>query len=208
LLRLDECKKQKKESDIGTFVEASLGKPMKWRLKAVKKFLVNDRKVLKFWCIWDDPSLYGEKRRFILHYFLADGTVDVSEIHIPNSGRDHFPQLLSRCKLPKVPPPTGCALIGSDYSDAVEYYTHADFRVGCYVTVYSRHFLIVKADEFTKQFYREVHGLTDKDFVPVEQKEKIYVPPVRCPPPHNGYGEEEDSLGSFYSLIPRPPRRN
>jgi len=208
LLNEEERKKQQEVSDIGTFVEASLGKPMKWHLQAVKKFLVNDRKVLKFWCVWDDPSLYGEKRRFILHHFLSDDTVEISEVHKPNSGRVHTPQLLSRCRLPKVPPPTGAALIGRDHSDIVEYYTHADFRVGCYVTVYSRHFLIVKADEFTKQFYKEVYGLTEKDFVPVEQKEEVYVPPKRSPPPHNGYGGEEDSLGSFYSLVPKPPRRN
>jgi len=207
-LALDNTKDRKQESDIRTFVEASLGKPMKWHLKAVKKFLANDRKVLKFWCVWDDPSLYGEKRKFILHYFLADGTVEVSEVHTPNSGRDYFPQLLSRCKLPKCPPPIGAAIIGTDHNDKIEFYTHADFRVGCYVTVYSRHFLIIKADDFTKQFYKEVHGLKDEDFVPVEQNEKIYVPPKVDPPPYNGYGEEEDSLGSFYSLVPKPPRRN
>jgi len=208
VMKEEERKKIQEESDIGTFIEASLGKPMKWRLQAGKKFLANDRKVLKFWCVWDDPSLYGEKRRFILHYFLSDGTVEVSELHKPNSGRVHAPQLLARCKLPKVPPPTGLALIGRDHSDIVEYYTHADFRVGCYVTVYSRYFLIVKADEFTMQFYKETHGLTDKDFVPIEQKEEVYVPPTRSLPPHNGYGGEEDSLGSFYSLVPKPPRRN
>jgi len=199
---------EKQESDIRTFVEASLGKPMKWHLEAVKKFLANDRKVLKFWCVWDDPTLYGEKRKYILHYFLADDTIEVSEIHTPNSGRDHFPQLLSRCRLPKVPPPTGAARIGTDHSDKIEYYTHADLRVGCYITVYARHFLIFKADEFTQKFYIDVHGLTPKDFEPIEQKEEVYVPPQRTPPPHNGYGEEEDSLGSFYSLIPKPPRRN
>jgi len=207
-LARENTKERKQDSDIRTFVEASLGKPMKWHLKAVKKFLANDRKVLKFWCTWDDPSLYGEKRKFILHYFLADGTVEVSEIHSPNSGRDYFPQLLSRCKLPKCPPPIGAAVIGTDHSDKIETYNHADFRVGCYITVYARHFLIIKADEFTKEFYKTVHGLKDEDFIPVEQNEEVYVPPQREPPPYNGYGEEEDSLGSFYSLVPKPPRRN
>jgi len=127
---------------------------------------------------------------------------------VPNSGRDHFPQLLSRCKLPKVSKPSGVALIGTDPSDKIEFYNHADFRIGCYVTVYSRHFLIIKADEFTKQFYKEVHGLEDKDFAPIIEKEEIIEKFERQPASYNGWGEEEDSLGSFYSLIPRPPRRN
>jgi len=196
------------ESDIRTFVEASLGKPMKWHLEKIKKFLANDRKVLKFWCVWDDPSLYGEKRRYIMHYFLADDTIEVSEIHQPNSGRDAFPQLLSRCKLPKVPPPVGAAKIGVDHRDKVEYYTHADLRVGSYVAVYGRHFLIIRADDYTKSFYMEVHGLAAQDFTPIEQKEEVYVVPECPPPPHNGYGSEQDSLGSFYSLVPKPPRKD
>merc|ERR1719499_2579890 len=175
-LALENTKDRKQESDIRTFVEASLGKPMKWHLKAVKKFLANDRKVLKFWCVWDDPSLYGEKRKYMLLYYLVDDTIEVSEIHTPNSGRENFPQLLKRCKLPRVPPPTGAARIGTDHRDKIDYYTHADLRVGCYVTVYSRHFLIVKADEYTKQFYMDVHGLTEQDFEPIEQKEEQNVP--------------------------------
>lgn len=196
------------ESDIRTFVEASLGKPMKWHLEKIKKFLANDRKVLKFWCVWDDPTLYGEKRKYIMHYFLADDTIEVAEIHQPNSGRDAFPQLLKRCKLPKVPPPVGAAKIGTDHRDKVDYYTHADLRIGSYVAVYGRHFLIIRADEYTRRFYIEVHGLTEEDFNPIEQKEEIYTVPECPPPPHNGFGTEQDSLGSFYSLVPKPPRKN
>jgi len=201
-------KQQEQESDIRTFVEASLGKPMKWHLEKIKKFLANDRKVLKFWCVWDDPTLYGEKRKYIMHYFLADDTIEVAEIHQPNSGRDAFPQLLKRCKLPKVPPPVGAAKIGVDHRDKVDYYTHADLRVGSYVAVYGRHFLIIRADEYTRRFYIDVHGLHAKDFLPIEQKEEIYTVPECPPPPHNGYGTENDSLGSFYSLVPKPPRKD
>jgi len=196
------------ESDIRTFVEASLGKPMKWHLAKVKKFLANDRKVLKFSCVWDDPSLYGAKRKYTLYYFLADDTIEVSEIHTPNSGRGNFPQLLKRGQLPKIPPASGAALIGRDHSDKIEYYTHADLRIGSYVTVYSRHFLIIDADPYTQHFYKKVHGLTDADFVPIEQKEEKKELPKPEIPPYNGYGGEIDSLGSFYSLVPKPPRKN
>ena len=40
--------------------------------------LSHDREVLRFFCIWDDTDrLFGDKRPFITHYFLADDTVEV-----------------------------------------------------------------------------------------------------------------------------------
>lgn len=31
--------------------------------------------VLRFWCIWDDrQSMYGDRRPYVLHYFLEDDT--------------------------------------------------------------------------------------------------------------------------------------
>ena len=42
-----------------------------------------------------------EKRPFVLHMFLADDTVEILEVATPNSGRDPFPALLKRIKLPK-----------------------------------------------------------------------------------------------------------
>ena len=37
----------------------------------------------------------------ILHYYLVDDSVEVREVHEPNDGRDPFPVLLRRQKLPK-----------------------------------------------------------------------------------------------------------
>ena len=37
----------------------------------------------------------------IIHYFLADDTVEIREVHEPNDGRDPFPVLLCRQRLPK-----------------------------------------------------------------------------------------------------------
>ena len=39
----------------------------------------------------------------IIHYFLADDTVEIREVHEPNDGRDPFPVLLCRQKLAKDP---------------------------------------------------------------------------------------------------------
>lgn len=40
---------------------------------------------------------------YVLNYFLSDGTIEVKEVRKQNSGKDPFPLLLNRKKLPKVP---------------------------------------------------------------------------------------------------------
>ncbi|CAN0297091.1 unnamed protein product [Lampetra fluviatilis] len=46
----------------------------------------------------------GEPRRLVLHYFLADDTVELRETLPPNSGRDAAPVFLRRGRLPKLAP--------------------------------------------------------------------------------------------------------
>lgn len=53
--------------------------------------------------MWYDEKLEGGYNYFTLNYFLADSTIEVKEIRYQNSGKDSFPLLLSRRKLPKVP---------------------------------------------------------------------------------------------------------
>ena len=67
----------------------------------LKQFLEHDRHVLRFNCIWDDrDTKFGELRRFKLHYYLADDTIEILEILPPNSGRESSSTFLSRQKLP------------------------------------------------------------------------------------------------------------
>lgn len=47
-------------------------------------------------------ALYGETRPYVLNYFLADDTVEVMEVSSSMSGRDPFPALLKKQRLPKV----------------------------------------------------------------------------------------------------------
>ena len=58
------------------------------RVKPQKQFLSNDRKVLLFNVIADNP--------YIIHYYLADDTIDIREVNFPNNGRDPFPLMLKR----------------------------------------------------------------------------------------------------------------
>lgn len=57
-------------------------------------FLHRDRQVLRFVCDWDGGGERAEARRFKLHYFLVDGTIEVLEDTKNLTGRDPFPVLL------------------------------------------------------------------------------------------------------------------
>lgn len=65
------------------------------------KYLENDRKVLSFNIYWNDDSLEGGLNFFILNFFLADDTIEVKEVKKNNSGKDPFPLLLNRKRIPK-----------------------------------------------------------------------------------------------------------
>ena len=68
----------------------------------LKQFLDHDRHVLRFYCYWDDTdSMFGDPREMVLHYFLADDTIEIREVIPQNSGRDAAPMFLRRGQLPK-----------------------------------------------------------------------------------------------------------
>lgn len=69
----------------------------------LEKYLSNDRKVLSFSILWEDFSLEGGANYFTLNFFLADDTMEVKECRKQNSGKDPFPLLLNRKKIPKMP---------------------------------------------------------------------------------------------------------
>lgn len=57
----------------------------------------------RFKAVWDDrENEYGCLMKYEILYFLADDTVMVKEIHEKNDGRDPYPILLRKTKLPKV----------------------------------------------------------------------------------------------------------
>lgn len=92
--------------------------------------------------------MYGDRRPYVLHYFLEDDTVEILDLNENNSGRDPFPVFLRRIPLPK-------ANLRGGNSATQKYpkkdcYSPVDFRMGTYVNVYNRDFLIQDADQFTK----------------------------------------------------------
>lgn len=130
------------------------------------------------------------------------------EVKQANSGRDPFPALLKRSKLPKKYAESAPDLsnIGANTSAKVQFYTERDIKVGSSIQVYGRDLLVCGCDVFTKQFYMDNYGMAEADF-PEIQNDSVPVEPTRLEPPeHNGFGTEEDSLGSFLYLTPKVPR--
>eukprot|EP00286_Rhodomonas_abbreviata_P008993 CAMPEP_0181342122 /NCGR_PEP_ID=MMETSP1101-20121128/30821_1 /TAXON_ID=46948 /ORGANISM="Rhodomonas abbreviata, Strain Caron Lab Isolate" /LENGTH=735 /DNA_ID=CAMNT_0023453537 /DNA_START=211 /DNA_END=2413 /DNA_ORIENTATION=+ len=205
----------RQKNDMSEYIEARLGKCQD-KKQLVTKYLDNDRKVLRFYCGWDDKSPDGvvEKRPFVLHFFLADDTVEVLEVNQPNSGRDPFPALLKRMKLPRGEGDPGVTAGAS--TSAPTYLEARDLRVGGVVTVFSRQLEINDCDEATAKWYREELGAewamrhkgrpstagSSRGGGSARPRSAVLVPP------HNGFGAEEDSRQNCLSLHPKPPRVN
>ena len=147
LVNMNEVKKN--IMDLKEFTEVGLGggHPN----KGLTQFLENDRKVLRFDITWYSPY-EKEEKKYKLHYYLADGQIEVCEIKVNNSGKDPFPRLLRKSKLPKVPRMVYCPGL---ISREEEYYTPKDLLIGQYIYVYNRKCLIVGCDEFTTKWYKD-----------------------------------------------------
>jgi EF-hand domain-containing protein 1 len=156
--------------------------------------LDNDRKVLRFFVRAEDGLPY------VWHYFLADDTVEIRECHFANDGRDSFSIYLRRQKLPEtfaVNQP-GQSFIGD------RYLTCDEISADRPLVAYGRCFNILGVDRFTQDYYRNTHN---REF-PIGEVEQPKAPePIeRQVPPHNGFGNEVDSLGYVYDLIPKKPK--
>jgi hypothetical protein len=174
------------------YMEKSLrtggGKVPSW-----KQFLDNDRKVLRFFCVSEDLP-------FVVHYYLADDTVEIREVHHPNDGRDPFPKLLQRQRLPfksDVNQP-GLHFIGDNYLTADEIFPDSP------INAFGRNYYINGVDEYTQEYFMAKHGRCfDRGEIQMPEAPDAT---VRQIPPYNGFGNEEDTLGYIYDLIPKKPK--
>ncbi|CAK4628167.1 hypothetical protein LEN26_011830 [Aphanomyces euteiches] len=199
----------KKNSALKSFMEATLGNHGIQSMKK-KQFLENCRKVLNFKCEYDDrDKLYGDLMSYSLNFFLEDDTIEIKEVEKPNSGRDPFPLLLSRCRLLK----QWEVAIHDEQARGVEeptgreaYFNEEDLYVGAVINVFSRPVRLVDADEYTRAYYKNSWGI---DLAPpMYHQEPRKESKKPDPPPYTGYGTEEDSMGSVTHLVPKVPKKD
>jgi hypothetical protein len=170
--------------------------------KNMQKFLENDRKVLSFDILWQDKSYDGGDKYYKLDFFLSDNSAEVKEINAANSGKDPFPKMLRRQKLPKNPTLTHCPGLQIKKDEC---YAAEDLILGKKINIYGREVLLYNCDDFTKAWYKSNLNI---DAVPIQ----LTKPPVNVTyskvPPYNGYGTEEDSMGYIHNLNPKVPKKD
>ncbi|XP_051951704.1 EF-hand domain-containing protein 1 [Xyrauchen texanus] len=177
----------------------------------LEHFLTKDRQVLRFFALWDDSdSIFRDKRSVTLHYYLVDNSIEICEHQEPNSGRDPFPVLLRRQRVPKHIKPTcepfpSCVLEVSKV-DVQEYFSPEDFRVGEELTLMGRRFLLYDCDGFTWKYFQQNHP--EIQIKPVTVQTSTQRDSKKVIPPYNGFGSLEDSLQNCLSLIPEPPKKD
>ena len=116
------------------------------------------------------------------------------QIYGTNCGRDPYPLLIKRAKIPK-----------SLDDEAAGFYHWSDLDIGTLIDVYGRRIQIVDADEFTREWMEnEGIPLTAPLQPPEDEAPKF----ERILPPYTGYGSEEDSLTSCVgSLVQTAPKK-
>lgn len=128
----------KKDAQMKDYLEKKLGGG---KVNSEKQFLENDRKVLKFHAKFEGAP-------FIVHYFLADDTIEVREVALPNSGKDPFPVTFRRQKLPK-----NFALNQPGQTYAENFVKAEELRVGGDLFVFGRTYALEGCDDFTREYY-------------------------------------------------------
>lgn len=163
------------------------------KVPSQKQFLENDRKVLKFYVFSECP--------YLMHYYLADDTLEIREINYPNSGKDPYPLLLRRQKLPRK-----FALNQPGKTVAEDFIKDYEIQYGSSIEIFGRVFKINGCDQFTKDYYKDKYNI-DFPLGTFEQTQHSLKIKHEIPP-YNGFGNEEDSLGNVNKLIPKPIRKD
>lgn len=185
--------RKRKMNDLKQVMESMLGKASSMTDRGM--FLEFGTDALSFQVLWDDRErLYGDMQSFHLLYYLADDTVEIMRASSKNDGRESFPKLLKRSKLPK----DGKVALESDC------YTWKDLAIGQTVNVFGRTMLIAGCDAFTRQYYLS-HDISLNDDMSVKVVPEKKVEIKRVIPPYNGFGSEEDSLRSCSTQLAAPP---
>ncbi|XP_023949094.2 EF-hand domain-containing protein 1-like [Bicyclus anynana] len=186
-------------------------KRVKSQADRLQRFLEYEGKVLTFNVVWDNRDAeFGELTEYKMLYFLQDDTIAIKELHDGKGGKDPFPLLLKKRKLPKNwkerPVSFPSIALETTEEEITEYYAPMDLIVGQTVFLLGRRFLIFDCDKFTRNYYKAMLNIEQPARIEVRHETKKEFP--KSIPPHIGIGAPEDTLGSCFGLIPKPPHKD
>ncbi|CAF1040473.1 unnamed protein product, partial [Didymodactylos carnosus] len=178
-----------------------------------KQFNQLDRKILRFFAVLDErDQLYGDLRKFIIHFYLIDNTVEIREIHEENDGYDPYPVYLNRQIIPKDSAYNINSyvnlFVNSKEKKKICYLIPKDFCLGKNINIFNRLFFLYNCDIYTKSFYHQNFQMFD--FTPIEVDLKKFHKRIKLPPipPHNMFGKPEDTIQNVKHLVPKPIKRD
>lgn len=189
------------------FAESLLGRAPS--TKNLQQFLTGNTKVLCFLAIFDNQveertqnSL--ERQHFKIHFYLEDNTVEVVNNDTNDNRRDSLGnRFLKRSRFPRTRRLLG---LGDELSPE-DCIGPQDLCIGTVLNVYGRSLLIYDADKFTKNWYESNFGISSSEMVAINVSlptKKVVSPKL---PPHNGFGDPEDSKQNCLRLVPTPPKK-
>eukprot|EP01059_Diplonema_ambulator_P008742 TRINITY_DN18464_c0_g1_i1.p1 TRINITY_DN18464_c0_g1~~TRINITY_DN18464_c0_g1_i1.p1 ORF type:complete len:780 (+),score=168.78 TRINITY_DN18464_c0_g1_i1:47-2341(+) len=180
--------------------------------RAAKQFFATSgNQHLTFNVLWDDREngSKGDLRLLSLKYYLEDDTMELCENRVANSGRDNGRKFLCRQRVPldeKAP-----AVQHNTFGVVLQagFITYKDITIGQTYTIHGKKVLVYDADSFTRNWYRDnatelppKHSIDHIMMRGFKEEVKHY------PPPHDGLGSEEDSLGNWKSLMLKPLKKD
>lgn len=152
--------------------------------------------VLRFFCAYQDDRHDGDRdRRYTLHYFLSDNTIEIKEK--ATEGVQRFPNLLRRSRLPR----DAFSNPDNPLVDANEptHVSYEDLRCGTTLVVWGRPLLLLSCDRSTEAWYGRRRITQQPLQIAADDGEKF----PQTLPPFNGFGAENDLYAMGLSLQPR-----
>jgi hypothetical protein len=178
--------------------------------RKLRQFLENDRKVLRFYGYWDDTTLYGARRYLVIHYYLADDTVEINTNYIRNVGRSTRERVFMK-RGPLEINPTFAPMPGMIKAPS-PILLPSDFEIGKCIPVYGREVFLYEADPATHEFYKNYMG---KEMQNIKIPEELYMNAAQdavgvvkklLPPPYvygRTLGSEQDTLAGCHQVTER-----
>eukprot|EP01063_Lacrimia_lanifica_P011940 TRINITY_DN18602_c0_g1_i1.p1 TRINITY_DN18602_c0_g1~~TRINITY_DN18602_c0_g1_i1.p1 ORF type:complete len:786 (+),score=369.64 TRINITY_DN18602_c0_g1_i1:110-2467(+) len=179
--------------------------------RAAKQFLAaGGSRTLSFLALWDNSASTPEDVRVLcVKYYLEDDTLEISEKQEMNSGREGSGRFLCRQRVSRDGSTDGAIQHNTFGSILREnYLTHGDLKIGATYRIHGKPIFIFDADAYTRAWYVNNHPeapLGDAVEVTVKQEK---APVKHYPPPHDGIGHEDDSLGNWKNLMLRPLKKD